>query len=958
MSIVSADFGGRRIRRRVIRGALLVIALLAIFWLLPRLLYLYTEWLWFNFDVRFPNVFWTVLTTKVGLGLVFGLAFLLLVLGNVALARRLARRTAWYDEEQALRQRIAEAMEYFVSRYLYLALVVFAVVVAYGVGLAAADHWNQYLLFRHGGSFGIADPIFNRDVGFYIFRLPFWQYLWQWSYLVLIAVLVLSAATHYLDKAIRVLRGLPAFAPHVKAHLSVLLGLILVLKALGYRIEAFYLLYSPRGATFGASYTDVHAQLLALNVLFIIALACAALVLINLHFRGLWLPLAGIGFLAFSSLLLNVAYPALVQRFHVEPNEFGREKPYIQHTIRFTRQGFDLHQIEERNLRDVEDLTMGSVNRNLASVENVRLWDYRPLLDTYQQQQALWPYYRFHSIDIDRYHVDGRYRQVMLAARELWSPGIPETTWQKQRIFYTHGYGVVMSPVSDVIQSGLPDLVLKNIPPESSFQRGVERPGIYYGELTNDYVIVRTTEKEYDYPLPAANQAAETTYVGESGVPIGSGLPRLAAAARFRDVNIIVSTLIGADSRILWGRNVGWRGRHIAPFLSYDRDPYIVVGDDGRLYWIQDAYTTSGMYPYSEPFQTDTGRFNYVRNSIKVVTDAYDGTVTFFVADPDDPIIQTYQKIFPALFRPMDQVPAGLLAHIRYPEAFFNTQSARLTVYHMTDPLAFYRRSEKWEIAREAPKAVGPTSRYLGSASSEVQGETMQAYYAIIKLPDEEQEEFLLMLPFTPQDKPNMVAWLAARCDGKQYGKLLVYNFPKTEQVWGPIQIEASISQDTEISQLITLWNQQGSSVIRGNLLVIPIDNSILYVEPLYLKAAQSPIPELKRVVVALGDGRVVMEPSLSEALAGLLGGPAPDLATKEPAIRKVALPAEIAEALGAPEAAPAELPADARSLARQADRQFKEALERQRDGDWAGYGEAVKELQQTLEELVRRTAQ
>lgn len=963
MSIVSADFGGRHMRRRIVRWTLTIAVLLVVFGLLPRVMRFYSEWLWFEFDVGFSGVFWTVLRTKILLFAVFGAAFFIFLLGNIEVARRLARRTVWYDEERELRQRIAEVMEYFASRYLYLGLLFFALLAAYLVGIGAAQQWNKYLLFRSATSFGIQDPIFHRDIGFYVFRLPFWQYLQQWVYWVLIGVFVLSAATHYLDKAIRMLRGVPALASHVKCHLSVLLGAILVVKAFGYKLSAFYLLYSDRGATFGASYTDVHAQLLAYNVLFVIALFCAVLLLINIYLRGLWLPLAGIGLLAVSSLLLSIVYPAAMQRIHVVPNEFERESPYIAHTIEFTRRGFGLHEIEERELREIEPLTMDAIARNVATVENLRLWDYRPLLDTYQQQQGLWPYYRFHSVDVDRYYINGQYRQVMLAGRELWVEGLPEKGWQNEHIFNTHGYGVVMSPVSDVIQSGLPNLVVKDIPPSSSFDLEITRPAIYYGELTNDYVIVNTTESENDYPMPATGQTAKVSYSGKGGVPIGSPLPRLAISLRFSDLNIIISRVITGESRVLWGRNISWRARHIAPFLSYDRDPYIVVGDDGHLYWIQDAYTTSGMYPYSEPYQVDDGRFNYVRNSVKVVTDAYDGTVVFYVADPEDPIVQTYQRIFPELFRPMSEMPAGLIAHIRYPEALFNTQSDRLTVYHMTDPRAFYNRIEKWEIARESPKAVGPTGRrFLASRQGESQGETMQGYYAIMNLPGEPEAEFLLMLPFTPQDKPNMVAWLAARCDGENYGKLLIYYFPKTQQVWGPIQIEASINQDTEISQLMTLWNQQGSSVIRGNLLVIPIENSILYVEPIYLRAAQSPIPELKRVVLARGDGTVVMEPTLSGALAALLGESPPELAAREPTRFRRVGPVVVAprvreEAPAEPSDLPA-LPEGARALAFEADRQFEQAMEYQRQGDWAGYGQAIRELQRTLQQLVEETEQ
>jgi uncharacterized membrane protein (UPF0182 family) len=719
MGIVNADFGGRRLRRRITRWTLLALVALAIIWWLPTFLRFYTEWLWFKFDVGYDGVFWKILWTKVGMGVVFGGVFFLVALGNIELVRRWAHRTLWYDEERALRQRIAEAMEYFAGRYLYLALALFTLVVAYGVGGWASSHWNQYLLFGQGTSFGVTDPVFNRDVGFYVFRLPFWQYLWSYAYYLLVFVFVVSAAAHYLDKAIRVLKGVPAFAPHVKSHLSVILGLLLVLKALDYRLDSFLLLYSPRGATFGASYTDVHAQLLAYNVLFVIALACAALVLINIFSRGLWLPIAGIGFLGLSSVLLNSFYPGLVQKLQVIPNEFEREKPYIAHTIAFTRQGFDLDRIDARGVRRVSPLSMEAVKSNVDTVENLRLWDYRPLLQTLRQQQALWPYYEFFSVDIDRYWVDGRYRQVMLAARELYTPGLPAKGWQNERVFNTHGYGVVMAPVSDTIQSGLPNLIMKDIPPQSSFDLNVTQPAIYYGELTNDYILTGTTEDENDYPLPGSNVMARTRYDGAGGVPIGSPLPRLAASVRFGDVKILISNIIGKDSKVHWNRNIGRRARAIAPFLSFDKDPYIVVGKDGRLYWIQDAYTTSDMYPYSEPYDQAVGRFNYVRNSVKIVTDAYDGIVNFYVADPEDPIIASYQRVFPDVFKPLTDIPSDLLDHIRYPEALFNTQSEQLRVYHMTDPMTFYNRIEKWEIAKESPKSVGPGPSLFGGRTSE-----------------------------------------------------------------------------------------------------------------------------------------------------------------------------------------------------------------------------------------------
>lgn len=962
MGIVSADFGGRRTRRRVLRWTIVALGLVLVFWLLPLLIQLYTDWLWFRFDVRLPRVFWTVLSTRVGLGAAFGLAFFVLLIGNVEVARRFAPRTTWYEEERELRVRLAEVMEYFASRFLYVALLAVAVVAAYLVGLAASERWNSYLLFRNAVAFDLQDPIFGRDVGFYVFRLPFWRYLWQWWYLSLIAVFLVSAGAHYLDKAIRLLRGIPAFAPHVKAHLSVLLAAILALKAFGYRLDAYHLLYSARGVTFGASYTDVNAQLLAYNVLFVVALAAAVVVLVNMHFRGLWLPLAAIGFLGLASLLLNVAYPALVERFHVVPNQFAREQEYIGHTIAFTRRGFGLERIEPRHMRQLELVDPEAIEANLATIENIRLWDYRPVLDTYQNQQAIWDYYRFDSVDVDRYWINGRYRQVLIAARELDMDRLlrilGKRTWQNEHVFYTHGCGVVMTPVSDVVGSGLPNYVIGDIPPQSTFELEVKRHGIYYGELTNGYVVVGTTEEENDYTLPETNEVAKTRYAGAGGVPIGSPLPRLATAMRFRDINILISTIITEESRVLWNRNVASRARRIAPFLAFDHDPYIVVGSDGGLYWIQDAYTTSGMFPYSEPYQTRTGHFNYVRNSVKVVTDAYEGTVGFYVAEPEDPIIRAYQRIFPDLFRPLDEMPAGLIAHIRYPEALFNTQAARLTEYHMTDPRIFYNKLEKWEIARELPKSAVRGVRYRVGGTETGPGEMMQAYYALLALPGEAEPEYVLMLPFTPEARPNMVAWLAARCDGDNYGRLMLYHFPKVEQVWGPIQIEASIDQHPEISERLSLWSQHGSDVIRGNLLVIPIDSSILYVEPIYLRATQSPFPELKQVVVGRGDGRVAMRPTLSQALSALLGMPAPQLAAVEPdldqVLPSVRAPAAPAEAAAPP--TPATPAPAAHALALEAERHFQEALRHQREGDWVAYGQALERLRETLSRLVAAT--
>jgi uncharacterized membrane protein (UPF0182 family) len=957
MGIVNADFGRRRTRRRAIRWAVLVALVLIFFWILPGLLRFYTDWLWFRFDVRYPQVFWTIFTTKVGLGLVFGAAFLALFMANVWIARRKARHTGWYAEESALRERVGEVFELLVGRYLYIVLAVLGVIIAYGVAVGAAGEWNRYLLFRHGVPFGIRDPLrqtgFGRDVGFYVFRLPFLHYVWQWAYLTLITVFVVAAVTHYLDKAIRVLRGVPSLATHVKTHLSVLLGLILVVKALGYRLEAWDLLYSARGATFGAGYTDVNAQLLAYNVLLVIALAAAVVTFANIFVRGIWLPLAAVGFLMAASLLLNAIYPALVQRYQVKPAELTREAPYIANTIAFTRHAFSLDKIEGREIEQMQLVSAPALAQNEATLANARLWDYRPLLTTYQSQQALQQYYRFSSVDVDRYTIDGQYRQVLLAARELDLDGLPpeSRSWQNDHIFYTHGYGVVMSSVSGTGQAGLPEFLISNIPPQSTApELRITRPAIYYGETTTGYIITGTTEQENDYPEIGTGETAKTRYTGRGGVSIGGTLPRLAASARFTDINILISTTMTRNSKILWNRRVSTRPQEIAPFLSYDRDPYIVIGADGRLYWIQDAYTVSGMYPYSEPFYSAEGRVNYIRNSVKVVTDAYDGTVTFYVFDPDDPMIRTYQRIFPALFHPKEEMPAGLSQHIRYPEDMFRAQSERFTLYHMTDPRAFYNQVEKWEIAQELAKSAvsgAAPGQAVSGGGAGGPAEAMQAYYSILSPPETGKSQYLLMIPFTPRNKPNMVAWMAGLCDGERYGETIVYYFPRTEQVWGPIQIEASISQNAEISERFSLWDQAGSSVIRGNLLVLPLDNSILYVEPVYLRATtENAIPELRRVIVGRGDGRVEWGASLSEALTALLGQPAPELP----------IAGRAPEAPPPGRAAPEAPPAEVRALVQQANQYYNQALDAQKKGDWSGYGAALEKLQATLKELGRRT--
>jgi uncharacterized membrane protein (UPF0182 family) len=625
------------------------------------------------------------------------------------------------------------------------------------------------------------------------------------------------------------------------------------------------------------------------------------------------------------ALLLGALYPSFVQNVEVRPNELARETPYIEANIRATLQAYGLSEVQEMFPPAEEAVTSAEVRASPQTVNNIRLWDPRPLLDTYNQIQTIRPYYEFADVDIDRYVINGQYRQVMLGARELVQSKLPAQaqTWVNQKLVYTHGYGIAMSAVNSVSPEGLPQFFVKDVPPSGEIP--IDRPEVYYGERdrSGQYVVVRTAAPEFDYPLGDDN--AQTTYRGDSGIQLNSAWRRLAYAWQFHDGNLLLNSDLRPDSQILYRRNVRERINTLAPFLRLDSDPYIVV-TEGRLVWIVDAYTHSNRYPYAQPYpQTEPGRrFNYVRNSVKATVDAYDGSTTFYVADPTDPILRTYAAIFPDLFRPLDAMPPGLRAHVRYPEDLFRWQAGMYLLYHMQNPTVFYNREDVWSI---------PLERF---------GDNRQAvapYYTIMRLPGEPREEFLLMLPLAPANRDNMIAWLAARSDAPNYGKLLVYKYPKDKLVYGPFQVETRIDQDPGIAAQLTLWNQSGTRVIRGNLLVIPIGNANLYVEPIYLQAAQGPLPELKRVVVATGN-RIAMEPTLEAALVRLFEG------------------APVAPLPAAGPAAPSQpaAPAQAATLARSAQTHYAAAQEALRAGDWARYGEELRALEADLRRLVDLT--
>jgi len=817
----------------------------------------YTDILWFK-NLNFIDSFWTIFQAKiivrVGVWLLFSLFIYLNLLFTKKTLMSLIDNFKKSDnsDDQVIELKPKKEMKFlgFISpKRINLIYLLISMVVAFFFSSIGANSWKVVLEFLNASSFGSIDPIFNKDISFYIFKFPFYQFIYQLLSTLIIITGLIVGGVYLLNN--RSDGSFSRLNNQSKYHLSILISLFFVVKAWGYRLDMFQLLYSNRGVAFGASYTDIHAQLFGLKTLSIITIILAVFIFINIFIKKTKLIIGGIVALFIASLLLNTIYPGLVQQYQVEPNEIAREAPYIKYNIKFTREAYNLDKIEKRDFDIKDSLTYNDISDNEVTINNIRLWDNRPLKATYGQLQGIRSYYSFNDIDIDRYKIDGKTQQVMLGARELNQKLLSNRakTWVNKRLNYTHGFGLAMSPVNKVSPGGLPEFLIKDIPPQSK-KIEVKQPRIYYGELTNEYVVVNTEAKEFDYPEGDKNNYIK--YNGDGGVKLDTPIKRLAFALKYATLKLLLNNDINSESRLMFNRNIKSRVAKIAPFLRYDNDPYLVVDNSGELYWIHDAYTTSNRYPYSEPQNWG----NYIRNSVKVVTNAYTGKIRFYIVDNSDPIIRTYQKIFPKLFTKFEDMPAGLKAHIRYPVDLFKIQAKLYSIYHMEDPTVFYNKEDLWNI---------PQENYAGTAIE------MEPYYTLMKLPNEADESFLLMLPFTPVKKNNMISWLAAKADHDDYGQLVLYKFPKRELVYGPMQIEARIDQNSEISQQLSLWNQRGSRVIRGNLLTIPIKRSILYVEPIYLQAEQSQLPELKRVIVSYGED-VIMENNLKLALEKLFG--------------------------------------------------------------------------------------
>jgi uncharacterized protein len=870
------------------------------------------KWLWMK-QLGYVGIFWTLLSVRWAM---FCAAFVFAFLFLWVNLRQASRHRADFDGEDSAWSPVffnrtdatGEIGVDISPRLLKLAAVPGSAFIALFFAIAFYDEWDAYLRFRYGGSFGVSDPLYGVDVGFYLFHLPFYELL-QSTLMFLTALAAMGAAVTYMylgllrisdDRKIRANRN-------AIQHLSVLLFILVADWGWGFYLDHYDLVYSTLGIVYGAGYTADHVTRIALWFMVGVSTLGCALLALNIFRPRIGVLLVGSGVYVALYVGTVLLLPDIYQKFVVQPSELALETPYLKNYIAFTRKAYQLDAIQETSYPALPDLTSAMIARNQDTIRSIRLWDSRPLLQTFQQTQAIRLYYQFYNVGTDRYHLADGYHQVMLATREL-APELPAKaqTWVNQHLQFTHGYGMVMNFVSKTVGGGLPQYLLENIPAESAYGLKITQPSIYYGGSMPGYRIVATGIKEFDYPK--GNDNVYTSYDGKGGIPLDSQWKKLLFSWTQDDVNILLTSYLGPRSRIQIWRRVHERVARIAPFLRLDDDPYAVLSD-GRLYWIQDAYTASNQFPYADPHRASFREtLNYIRNSVKAVVDMYDGTVRFYVMDPEDPILAVYRKAFPGVFIGLDRLPADLKKHLRYPEDIFAIQADQYRTFHMTDPQVFYNREDLW---------VAPQEGYAGEVHP------MQPYYILAKLPGSNQLEYLLMTPFTPQNRDNMISWMAVKCDFPDYGRMLFYQLPKEKLVYGPAQIEAMIDQNTTISQQLTLWNQQGSRIIRGKQIVTPIENSFLYVVPLYLRAASTNFPQLKRVIAVAGD-KVVMQPTLDEALNDLFSTRKPVVGSQLP-------------------------PASEQPVLEQARTQLEEAQKALQQGDWTKFGAAMEGLKQQL---------
>jgi len=927
-----------------------LVALVALFVVAQVFAGVWTDLLWFRslgYETVWATTFWTkALLAAAGVAISFGLLWL----NFVATDRISPRVNLLSADDDEMMERLSDWLEPRLRRLRIIVAATFSIPIGLGQTVATMD----YLRFLNYQPFGVVDPIYGNDVGFYVFRVPFIADVSNFFLSTLILTLMTTIVLHYFNGAIRLEPGKPPqVTAGVKAHVSVLLALLAIVKAVEYRLDMYNLLQSTRGGVVGASFTDDTSQRFALQLLMAIMLLGAVLLIVNIWRRGwLLLGVAAVSWLAVS-LLIGGMYPALIQQFRVEPDELNKELPYVQSNIEFTREAYGLADIEVRSFPASQDLTAADLLANQSTVDNLRLWDPKVLEPTYKSSQVLAAFYQFGDVDVDRYVLDGVPTQVELAARELLPESDVTENWVNQHLVFTHGFGAVVSRANEVTSEGKPAYLVKDIPPEAiAPELEITEPRIYYGEsfIPGSFVIARSAEAEVDRPDEGTQGIATTTYAGSGGVLLDSWPKRAAFALRFSDFNTLISSQITTDSRMLMVPNVVERVATAAPFLSVDSDPYLVILD-GRLVWVADMYTTTAAYPYAQfadvgrlpniqsrgPYLPD--RFNYISNSVKATVDAYDGTTHFYVVDDEDPLIQSYQAIFPDLFSTMGDLPDGLDAHFRYPDDLFRVQSDIYKFYHETDPRTFFTNSTPWAIAKDpSTSAVTPIRGPVSVISTDSDGNQfrsevrqMMPYYLLLSLPGEEALSFISMQPFTPLDKENMISFLVAKSDPGSYGELIDYQLPRDRQFDGPSLVGQDINQDSDFSQLRTLLGQEGSDFIQGQMLVVPIEDSIIFVQPIYLAGDEGQIPEFKEVVVAYDD-TIALEGTLAEALGVAFEGYATGQVTEE---------------------AIEDLPEDVQGILERARDLYAEAEEALATGDLGTYQSKINQAAQLVEEAL-----
>jgi uncharacterized protein len=868
---------------------------------------------YFFSSLNVASVFWTYLTTQYIVQIVFFILFILIAGVNVVFAYR---SSSYVNRALDIGQL---GVSLSVIRWIFL---LFLLLIGWFISMYPASNWLPVLMYLQQSPFGSTDPVFGRDISFYVFSIPVYEMVRNFLMATLVVSLLATAVVYFFREGILVAPQAVHVSSKVKSHAALLIAFFFAIQIFDYWLSRYELMFSAGGIVYGMTYIDENIRVFSYNVMMVVCLAGIALAILGFFRRNLKQPTIGLGLLIVFAIIMNGIVPGFVQRFSVDPNELERERPYLDNHIQSTRDAYGLNEIIEKQYPVDYSLSNRDLQENRLTIENIPLWDYRPLLETYQQIQAIRPYYEFNDIDIARYNFDGDYRQIMLAPRELDQRRLSgdSQTWVNKTFIYTHGYGVVANPVNVFTEEGLPELFIRDIPPRMTIDIDLDRPEIYFGERTNEPIIVRASIQEFDYPYGETN--VFTTYSEETGVNIGSKFRQLIFAIHFGSINYLITQYIQPESQIVYYRNIHERVRKLAPFLSFDHDPYITIVD-GRLYWIYDAYTTTARYPYSRPYSRN---INYMRNSVKVVIDAYNGETKFYIIDEDrDPLIRAYLRVFPDLFVPIEEMDQGLRDQIRYPQDLFDVQASMFRLYHMQDAVMFYNREDVWEFPRE---------RVFGAS------QIMESYYTILRLPEETIEEFMLMIPFTPVNRDNMIAWLSGRSDGENYGKLLLFRFPRGELIFGPMQIEARIDQTTEIAQQLALWDQAGTRVLRGSQLVIPVANSILYVKPLFLRAVEGRLPELRRVLASDGN-RVVMEIGLDVSLQRLVSDrpiPVADL--------PVDVPPELIDRIITPTR-------DVQELAREALAIYERAQDFLRQGNLARYEEELKALRSYLQRII-----